>query len=181
MKAFIQTIANMTQDGEEINGKDFVMENDDAIATLNDLIDRARALVAKQKPKAKPVLDDIKVINGKTYYGRMVNYTTGPKMAYCSFPSDPKRLKRSKAMQAIAAARAAGEIKPVRDWLPGYLKAMPKSIALETAARASFPRWEGEQAETYPEWQARKELFYSEQEQAKADLIIHKRKIFEGK
>ena len=42
---FIQLIARMTMDGEEIDGKEFVMENDDAISTLNSLIDTARDLL----------------------------------------------------------------------------------------------------------------------------------------
>lgn len=42
--AFAATIARMTQDGEE-----FVMENEDAVTTLNALIDEARLLVAEAK------------------------------------------------------------------------------------------------------------------------------------
>ena len=47
--AFAATIARMTQDGEEVNGKEFIMENDDAVSTLNALIDEARGLVAEAK------------------------------------------------------------------------------------------------------------------------------------
>ena len=42
-------IARMTQDGEEVDGEEFVMENDDAVDTVNDLIDQARALTATTK------------------------------------------------------------------------------------------------------------------------------------
>lgn len=41
---FAATIARMKQDGEEVEGKEFVMENDDAVMTLNELISEARAL-----------------------------------------------------------------------------------------------------------------------------------------
>lgn len=44
---FAAQIARMTQDGEEVNGEEFCMENDDAVSTLNALIDEARALTAK--------------------------------------------------------------------------------------------------------------------------------------
>jgi hypothetical protein len=47
--AFAAMIARMTPDGEEIDGKEFVMENDDAVSTVNDLIDAARNLIAKTK------------------------------------------------------------------------------------------------------------------------------------
>jgi hypothetical protein len=52
--AFIQQIARMTMDGEPVNYgndiySDFVMENDDAVATLNQLIEEARRLEAKAK------------------------------------------------------------------------------------------------------------------------------------
>ena len=42
MESFIATIARMTQDGEERAGdtEPFVMENDDAVSTLNWLRDR---------------------------------------------------------------------------------------------------------------------------------------------
>lgn len=42
--AFAAAIARMTQDGEEVDGRVFVMENDGAVATLNELIDDARRL-----------------------------------------------------------------------------------------------------------------------------------------
>ena len=47
MESFIATIARMTQDGEERAGETepFVMENDDAVATLNRLIEDAREIL----------------------------------------------------------------------------------------------------------------------------------------
>lgn len=42
IKEFISLIANMKQDGED----DFIMENDDAVMTLNELIETARTLQA---------------------------------------------------------------------------------------------------------------------------------------
>lgn len=48
---FVQQIARMTADGEEVEGREFIMESDDAVSTLNGLIDEARALVAP-KPEA---------------------------------------------------------------------------------------------------------------------------------
>lgn len=47
MVDFISSIARMKQDGEEQEGKpDYIMENDDAVITLNELIDTARELLA---------------------------------------------------------------------------------------------------------------------------------------
>jgi hypothetical protein len=46
----IEMIARLTKDGEEVDGNEFIMENDDAVNTLNDLIDEARALVNQTKP-----------------------------------------------------------------------------------------------------------------------------------
>lgn len=48
---FIESIARMKQDGEEYEGEfgtihEYVMENDDAIETVNDLISKARELIA---------------------------------------------------------------------------------------------------------------------------------------
>lgn len=45
----VRTIARMTYDGEEMAGKEFVMENDDAITTMNDLIMDARNLTDGQE------------------------------------------------------------------------------------------------------------------------------------
>jgi|GEM_PF-6168550 len=42
--ALIDTIARMTADGEERDGEPFIMENDDAVTTLSDLIEQARAV-----------------------------------------------------------------------------------------------------------------------------------------
>ena len=46
---FAATIARMTRDGEDVEGREFVMENDEAVGTLNALIDEARVLVAEAK------------------------------------------------------------------------------------------------------------------------------------
>jgi hypothetical protein len=43
LEAFVYRIARMKQDGEETDGEPFVMENDDAVDTLNALISEARA------------------------------------------------------------------------------------------------------------------------------------------
>ncbi len=50
--AFAAMIARMTQDGEEVDGEEFILENDDAVATVYDLIDQARALTAKARGDA---------------------------------------------------------------------------------------------------------------------------------
>lgn len=44
---FVKLIARMNYDGEEIEGEEepFLMENDDAVSTLGDLIESARALI----------------------------------------------------------------------------------------------------------------------------------------
>ena len=52
--AFVAQIACMTQDGEEVDGREFVMENDDAVDTLNALIDSARHLTAKATEEGRP-------------------------------------------------------------------------------------------------------------------------------
>ena len=44
--AFVTAVAGMTQDGEAIEGREFVLENDDPVDTLNQLIDEMRQLVA---------------------------------------------------------------------------------------------------------------------------------------
>jgi len=46
---FVSQIAQLTKDGEEVRGKEFIMENDDAVSTLNELITVARGLVASDK------------------------------------------------------------------------------------------------------------------------------------
>jgi hypothetical protein len=47
MESFIATIARMTQDGETREGdaEPFIMENDDAVSTLNQLIEHAREIL----------------------------------------------------------------------------------------------------------------------------------------
>jgi hypothetical protein len=47
---FISQVARMTYDGEEIDGEEFVMENDDAVDTLNGLIHEARELENEVQP-----------------------------------------------------------------------------------------------------------------------------------
>ena len=42
--AFIAQIAQLQKDGEEVEGKEFILENDDAVDTLHRLIDDARGL-----------------------------------------------------------------------------------------------------------------------------------------
>lgn len=44
----VRTLARMSYDGEEIGGKEFLMENDDAVSTLNNLIMDARNIVEGQ-------------------------------------------------------------------------------------------------------------------------------------
>jgi hypothetical protein len=46
---FVREVAALTQDGEEVDGEDFVMENDDAVGTLNSLIGQARELLSATK------------------------------------------------------------------------------------------------------------------------------------
>jgi hypothetical protein len=48
---FAAMIARMTQDGEEVDGEEFVLENDDAVDTVNDF-HQARALAAKARGDA---------------------------------------------------------------------------------------------------------------------------------
>jgi hypothetical protein len=65
LPAFAAQIARMTQDGEEVEGRDFVMENDDAVYTLNELIDSARHLTAEatgaapMKPR-EPIIIEVR-------------------------------------------------------------------------------------------------------------------------
>ena len=51
MQSFIATIARMTEDGEEREGdaEPFIMENDDAVSTLNRLIEDARQILKAPK------------------------------------------------------------------------------------------------------------------------------------
>lgn len=184
MKAFIQTIANMTQDGEEIDGKEFVMENDDAIATLNDLIDQARALIEKHKPKTKdfaypdPVADPMRDSwwlytdrNGKTFGSTM----------FISGKDRTADLRRREKLRIRWGSEERE--KKARDWLPHYIKALPKSIELQTRINTNFP-------EPYPEsddkglWETfkkRREDYDTDTEMYKRQMATHKRKIFGGK
>ncbi len=49
LRKFVRMISRMTMDGEEVDGEPFIMENDDAVATVNHLIDDARLLLAKTR------------------------------------------------------------------------------------------------------------------------------------
>lgn len=54
LESFVRTIANMTLDGEIVDGEEFVMENDDAWSTVHSLVNQARDLnkaPAKKKRK----------------------------------------------------------------------------------------------------------------------------------
>jgi hypothetical protein len=59
MLAFVAQIARMTQDGEEVDGREFVMENDDAVDTLNALIDRARHFTAQATANHQSTIERI--------------------------------------------------------------------------------------------------------------------------
>lgn len=48
LQEFIAQIARLNYDGEDIDGEDFVMENDDAVTTLSTLIQDARVLLNDQ-------------------------------------------------------------------------------------------------------------------------------------
>lgn len=71
--------------------------------------------------KVKNQLDTI-IRDGKTYYGRIVNYTTGPAVSYCTFPDDGKPRRVSKVLKVIIEARARGDIRPGIDWFPEYIR-----------------------------------------------------------
>lgn len=45
----VTQIASMTKDGEDVEGEEFVMENDDAVSTINNLIEMARELIDKER------------------------------------------------------------------------------------------------------------------------------------
>lgn len=47
VQEFVTTIANMTMDGEDINGEEFDMTNDDAVDALNGIIEWARRLTSR--------------------------------------------------------------------------------------------------------------------------------------
>src|ERR1017187_9869439 len=44
---FVEQIARMTKDGEELNGEEFIMDNDDAVDAVNGLIDTARKQIGR--------------------------------------------------------------------------------------------------------------------------------------
>ena len=45
--AFLQSTARMTMDGEEVDGEEFILENDDAVDSLHSLIQESRELCDK--------------------------------------------------------------------------------------------------------------------------------------
>lgn len=45
---FIETLAQMHMDGEDLDGEAFVLENDDAVDTVHDVIDWARRMVTER-------------------------------------------------------------------------------------------------------------------------------------
>lgn len=70
LRALVEQIARMTKDGEEVDGEPYEMGIDDAIETLNRLIDKARGAL-----KGAPGLSPMAVIaignpfDGITLYG----------------------------------------------------------------------------------------------------------------
>lgn len=56
--AFIAQIAALTKDGEIVEGKEFVLENDDAVDTLHRLISEARELQRGAKKRLYVVLHE---------------------------------------------------------------------------------------------------------------------------
>lgn len=75
---------------------------------------------AKRKPAAEQQTVER---DGKTYYLKMVNWTTGPALAWASFPDDGKPRKQPRWVKRLKEARARGEILTPEgaDWLPRYL------------------------------------------------------------
>jgi hypothetical protein len=63
----------------------------------------------------------IKIIDGKTYYGKMVNYSTGKAMSYMSFPDDGKPRKPRKRSAISKSPRINSE------HLKGEVMIMPNS------------------------------------------------------
>lgn len=64
---------------------------------------------AKKAPKTSEIIE---VRNGVTWYGKMVNYTTGAKLAFSSFPDSGKD-QRPKWVRDLAAARLRGDFRPL--------------------------------------------------------------------
>ncbi len=55
LRLFVESIARLNYDGEGLdNGEEFLMENDDAVDTMNSLILRARELVGVDPPPSQP-------------------------------------------------------------------------------------------------------------------------------
>lgn len=51
-----------------------------------------KSITAKKKTKT---IQETKIENGITYYGKIVNYSTGPKMAWATFPDNGKSHKKN--------------------------------------------------------------------------------------
>jgi hypothetical protein len=49
LREFVAFIARMTKDGERVNGREYIQEGDDAIATLGRLIHDARTFYHGRK------------------------------------------------------------------------------------------------------------------------------------
>ncbi len=47
--AFVVMVADLTKDGETVDGKEWVMENDDAVDTLHELISQARLILGRKE------------------------------------------------------------------------------------------------------------------------------------
>lgn len=43
-RKFVEMIASLNMDGDIVDGREFVLENDDAVETLGNLIETARAM-----------------------------------------------------------------------------------------------------------------------------------------
>jgi hypothetical protein len=82
-----------------------------------------QAVTAAVKPapvKRKATTKEETIIrNGGTWYGRLVNYTTGARMSFASFPDNGKDW-RPKWVRDLRRMRDAGNITPARDWLDDY-------------------------------------------------------------
>lgn len=44
----VASLAACTKDGEEIDGEEFIMENDDAVDTLHSFISQARSILGRE-------------------------------------------------------------------------------------------------------------------------------------
>lgn len=51
----IRELADMKLDGEEVDGEEFIMENDDAVITMNLVIQEARKILSEQATRDEAV------------------------------------------------------------------------------------------------------------------------------